>query len=166
MFELLRATCDGKQKDDHVFTRDDGKPIKDFRGAWRNMYVRAGVGEYRCAGCGEPWQPVKEFGRRRCGCGSKNRKYKGLIPHDSRRSAAKALRRAGVPESVIMATGGWKTASMFRRYAIVSETDQRDAMLLLEKARAEARRQALTPLNPSAAITEPDATDTKGPSIQ
>jgi integrase len=59
----------------------------------------------------------------------------GLLVHDLRRSAAKALRRAGVPESVIMATGGWKTASMFRRYAIVSGADQKDAMLLLQDAR-------------------------------
>lgn len=44
----------------------------------------------------------------------------GLLVHDLRRSAAKALRKAGVPESVIMATGGWKTASMFRRYGIVA----------------------------------------------
>jgi hypothetical protein len=34
-----------------------------------------------------------------------------------------------------MATGGWKTASMFRRYAIVSGADQKDAMLLLQDAR-------------------------------
>ena len=59
----------------------------------------------------------------------------GLMVHDLRRSAAKALRRAGVPESVIMATGGWKTASMFRRYAIVSSADQREAMQALEASR-------------------------------
>jgi integrase len=64
-------------------------------------------------------------------------RYEGLIPHDMRRSAAKALRRAGVPESVIMATGGWKTAAMFRRYAIVSSADSRDAMEMLERARAQ-----------------------------
>jgi integrase len=59
----------------------------------------------------------------------------GLLVHDLRRSAAKALRAAGVPESVIMATGGWRTASMFCRYAIVSSADQRDAMEKLEAAR-------------------------------
>jgi integrase len=60
-----------------------------------------------------------------------------LIPHDMRRSAAKALRAAGVPESVIMATGGWRTPSMLRRYAIVSSADQRAAVEMLERARAE-----------------------------
>jgi hypothetical protein len=36
-----------------------------------------------------------------------------------------------------MATGGWKTPTMFRRYAIVSATDRKDAMLALEKARSQ-----------------------------
>jgi hypothetical protein len=74
---------------------------------------------------------------RKCECGSRQRKYRGLIIHDFRRSAAKALRRAGVPESVIMATGGWKTPAMFRRYAIVSSADQKAAVEMLERARAE-----------------------------
>ncbi len=69
-------------------------------------------------------------------CGSKRRRYSGLIPHDMRRSAAKALRAAGVPESVVMAIGGWKTASTFR--AIVSSADQHAAVEMLERAR-EAR---------------------------
>jgi len=59
-----------------------------------------------------------------------------LIVHDMRCSAAKALRLAGVPESVIMATGGWRRSTMFRRYAIVSSADQRAARAQLEKARA------------------------------
>lgn len=61
----------------------------------------------------------------------------GLLVHDLRRSAAKALRAAGVPESVIMATGGWKTPAMFRRYAIVSSADNKAAVEALERARAE-----------------------------
>lgn len=60
----------------------------------------------------------------------------GLILHDLRRSAAKAARRAGVPESVVMSMGGWKTADMFRRYAIVSSADQREAVEMLERARS------------------------------
>jgi hypothetical protein len=42
-----------------------------------------------------------------------------------------------VPESVIMATGGWKTPSTFRRYAIVSSADQRAFVEAIEKMRAE-----------------------------
>jgi hypothetical protein len=38
--------------------------------------------------------------------------------------STKVLRAAGVPESVVMAMGGWKTAAVFRRYAVVSSADQ------------------------------------------
>jgi integrase len=61
----------------------------------------------------------------------------GLLIHDFRRSAARNLRRAGVPESVVMAVGGWKTASMFRRYAIVSTRDIASGIKKLEQHRAE-----------------------------
>jgi hypothetical protein len=65
------------------------------------------------------------------------------VPHDLRRSAAKALRAAGVAESVVMAIGGWKTAAIFRRYAIVSSADGRAAVEMLERARAERAAPAL-----------------------
>ena len=55
--------------------------------------------------------------------------------HDFRRSAARELRRAGVAESTIMDIGGWKTRSMFKRYAI---KDTRDIKAALEK-RGQAR---------------------------
>jgi integrase len=70
-----------------------------------------------------------------------------LLVHDLRRSAACALRRAGVAESVVMETGGWSTAEIFRRYAIVSNRDKAPAMAVLEqkriadKAKLEAERQ-------------------------
>jgi hypothetical protein len=38
-----------------------------------------------------------------------------------------------------MATGGWKTAEVFRRYSIVSASDQREAVTLLEAARQRFR---------------------------
>jgi hypothetical protein len=59
----------------------------------------------------------------------------GLLVHDLRRSGARQLRRAGVPESVVQKMGGWKTSEMFKRYAIVSSADQRDAIVKLEQAR-------------------------------
>jgi integrase len=46
-----------------------------------------------------------------------------MLFHDLRRSAARNLRRAGVPEHVIMRLGGWRSPSMFRRYDIVDERD-------------------------------------------
>jgi hypothetical protein len=50
-----------------------------------------------------------------------------------------------------MSTGGWKTAAMFRRYAIVSNADQRAAVEMLEKAR-ELQERARTELSHNSAI--------------
>jgi integrase len=47
----------------------------------------------------------------------------GRIPHDFRRTAVRELERVGVPRSAAMAMVGHKTESIYRRYAIVAESD-------------------------------------------
>jgi integrase len=107
--DLLAACCAGKQPNDYVLTRVDK------------------YGHHH---------PVKDF-RKEWKKLTTKAELPGLYLHDFRRSAAKALRRAGVPESVVMAIGGWKTPAMFRRYAIVSSADQEAAIAQLEQAREQ-----------------------------
>ena len=55
-------------------------------------------------------------------------RYEGLTLHDLRRSAARNLLLAGVPETIIMRIGGWKTRSVFDRYAVANTADLTAAM--------------------------------------
>ena len=123
---LLSECARNKQPDDFLFTRK-GKPVKEFRKMWESLCVAAGVGKMICAACGEVVTKSK------CKCGSKQRRYVGLIVHDLRRTAARNLRRAGVAEGVIMRVGGWKTRSVFERYNIVDQRDVREALTKLEQ---------------------------------
>ena len=67
-----------------------------------------------------------------------------LTFHDLRRSAARNLRRAEVPEAVIMRIGGWRTRAMFDRYNI---TDDRDVAAAFDDVAAfMAKREQVKPL--------------------
>jgi integrase len=84
-----------------VFSRA-GKPIGNFSKAWSEASKRAGL-----------WDEESKRATR--------------LLHDARRTGARNLVRAGVPERVAMLIGGWKTRSVFDRYNIVDERDIKDA---------------------------------------
>lgn len=107
--QLLSALVHGKSAEAFVFTRANGKPVRDFRVMWQNACAHAGVPQ--------------------------------LLFHDLRRTGARNLRRAGVPEGVIMKIGGWRTRSVFERYAIVSRSDMNDAILKLQESEKRAEQQ-------------------------
>jgi integrase len=86
----------------------------------------------------------KVAGKRCQQCKTKHSKYAGLIFHDLRRTAARNLRRAGISETVIMKIGGWKTRSVFERYAIVSRSDIADAMRILQQTEKALEKAVVT----------------------
>jgi integrase len=113
--DLFELCIEGKTSEDYLFTRPNGKRVRDFRDAWDKARIAAGV--------------------------------PGLLFHDLRRTAARNFRRAGIAEGVIMKIGGWKTRSVFERYAIVSHTDVEDALAKLEQRRELVRQKAFQKTN-------------------
>jgi len=134
---LLSACCAGKQPDDYAFTREDGSHIRDFRAAWAKVCCAAEVGKMVCPHCGKAVDSKGRCAKCSVEWKFKNLKYVGLIFHDLRRSAARNARASGVAEGVIMKMGGWKTRSVFDRYAIVAESDMVDAIERVEALRAQ-----------------------------
>ncbi len=102
----------------HVFHRG-GKPVRDFRRAWVGACIGAGPGREDTDASGKSIRRVAF-----------------RMIHDNRRTAARNMSRAGVPERVIMALCGWKTRSVFDRYRIVNEADLADGLGKLAAAQA------------------------------
>jgi integrase len=122
---------------DYVCCRLDPKghavQVQQFRKAWYSACIRAGLG--RMVPVTDP-----ETGETLCakrqdrpnGKAKPKMSYEGAIFHDLRRSGARALVHAGIPEKVAMQIGGWKTRSVFDRYSIVSPKDVAEAGRKLE----------------------------------
>jgi integrase len=137
----LRAveTQDGTVLCDYIFHRA-GEPIREFRKSWARACVVAKVGTMFCPKCKIEGEGLSCL---RCKMPTK---YRGRIVHDLRRSGVRDMIRSGVPQSLAMKISGHKTASMFRRYDIASESDLREATLSVQKYR-EAERQKVTAIS-------------------
>jgi len=68
----------------------------------------------------------------KCGFGEKTEEvwyqYKGLVPHDFRRSAVRNLVNAGVDTAAAMKITGHQTLHIFMRYNIISTGQLHEAM--------------------------------------
>lgn len=92
----------------------------NLRWAWAETCAKIGVGKFD----------------------KEHRKYEGLKIHDLRRSAARNLRKAKVPEDVAMKITGHKTSAIFRRYAITDGEDVRDALVQVGQYNADSIRKS------------------------
>ena len=99
-------------KDIKRLSRAHGQPIFDttnFRKEWRTACHKLGFGVFN----------------------EQTEAYRGLRPHDFRRSACRNMVKNGIPQAVAMAISGHKTDSMFRRYAILDSSAVQDAFEVL-----------------------------------
>ena len=124
---IISMCIAGKKPEDRVFTRENGKPIGDFRKMWYKMCCAVGPGRMACRVCDRTVIGGK------CECDRAVPRYIGLLVHDLRRTGCRNLRRLGVHEKTIMKIGGWKTRSVFDRYNIVDEKDLADAAVKLDR---------------------------------
>src|SRR6266849_883531 len=116
-FVLPLVFKDGKPifdfvKDIKRMVRLDGEPIFDitnFRSDWRRACHKLGLGIFN----------------------EETEVYRGLRPHDFRRTACRNMVKNGIPQTVAMAISGHKTDSMFRRYAIMDKGAVQDAFEVL-----------------------------------
>lgn len=106
------------------------------RGQTGLSHLRSGCRENECPKCGQKWK-------------REDLKYTGAIFHDFRRTTARNLVRAGVPVPVAMKITGHRTDSMFRRYAIVSEEQKREALAKTQVYLATAAKKKVVAMRPA-----------------
>lgn len=143
---------------------NNGQRIGDFRKAWDTALLKCGYKPtFKCRDCGtiaklevqQKWMkegPVvyiridKSWEEMICArCKSNRFQRNNKVFHDNRRTAVRNMVRTGTPEGVAMKISGHKTRTIFERYNIVSEEDQRSAFERLSKAH-EAATEKLSDL--------------------
>ncbi len=85
----------------------NGRKLASIKSSWRTACVKAGLGRFE--------NPKGRF--------VGNRRYRGALIHDFRRTAVSNMEDAGVPRKVAMAISGHKSDSVYRRYHIVKRSD-------------------------------------------
>ena len=77
-------------------------------------------------------RPIREF-RKAWRTACRIAHVPGRLFHDLRRSAVRDLVRSGVSQTVAMSISGHCSPSMFRRYNITDEREQRQALQQVEQ---------------------------------
>jgi integrase len=108
-------TPTGPRVCDLVFHRE-GQKVCDFRGAWERACIAAGL----CV-------TVKDAK------GNETKRAVALF-HDFRRSCVRNLENAGTPRKVAKSITGHVTDSVYERYHVVKEEDQRAALARVQAA--------------------------------
>ncbi len=110
----------------------DGTPIFDFVADIRKQVVRkSGEPIFETTNFRHEWRVACDA----LGFGIYNpetRAYRGMKPHDFRRTAARNMTIKGIPQPVAMQITGHKTDSMYRRYAIMDRSAIQDAFGALQ----------------------------------
>lgn len=110
VYDLLVSCCLGKVPADYVFTRKVKK---------NGESVDKPIRDFR-----DDWDELFD-----------KAKLPRKLLHDLRRSAVRNMERAGVPRSVAMKITGHKSESIYRRYAIVDESQMAEAARKIELQR-------------------------------
>lgn len=91
-------------------------------------------------------KPIKSF-RKAWATACETAGLDGIVPHDMRRSAIRNMRKAGIGESDGMKISGHRTNSVYKRYDIVDEEDQRRTMeRVQEHLRQEMEQRKVVPI--------------------
>jgi integrase len=110
----------------------DGKPIFDFVSDMKHLARLQGQPIFDTRDFLKQWRIACD----KLGYGIFNREtraYRGLRPHDFRRTAARNMTKNGIAQPVAMAVSGHKTDSIFRRYAITDKGAVQDAFGVLAR---------------------------------
>jgi len=117
----------------YVFHRE-GERIQSFGKAWKTACIKAGLFEVKKDAEGNPVVVKDKHGievKDEAG-NAVTVKVPTKIFHDFRRTGVRNMVRAGVPERVAMKRSGHKTRSVFDRYNIVSDADDKEAAAKME----------------------------------
>jgi integrase len=85
---------------------------------------------------GSPYRDVRVAWSKACLAAELVPGRHGVVFHDHRHSFATNARRYLIPSSVVMKMGGWKTEAMLKRYAIIDESDLREAARIIDARHA------------------------------